>query len=168
MELFREYENKGDTIMQNNESKRFMPYMLCITLIMVMAFMTAGCTSSTKDASSDAQTNQTSNTWPDGSVIGEGNTEFTVTVVDQDGSETKLEIHTDQETVGAALSESGLIDGDEGEYGLYVKTVNGITADYEKDGMYWAFYINDEYAQTGVDATTITEGDSYSLKIEKG
>ena len=70
-------------------------------------------------------------------------------------------------SVGAALQELELIDGEEGQYGLYVTTVNGITVDYDKDGMYWAFYVNDEYAQTGVDATEIKEGDSYALKAEK-
>ena len=52
------------------------------------------------------------------------------------------------------------------DYGLYVKEVNGITADYDVDGTYWAFYINDEYASTGVDSTNITEGDNYSFKVE--
>lgn len=100
------------------------------------------------------------------SVLGEGSTEFALTVVDKDGNETLFEIHTDKETVGEALLELELISGDEGEYGLYVKTVNGITADYDTDGVYWAFYINGEYAMTGVDATPITEGDSYSFKVE--
>ena len=59
-----------------------------------------------------------------------------------------------------------LIAGDESEYGLYVKMVNGITADYDADGVYWAFYINGEYAATGVDSTPITEGESYSFKVE--
>ena len=86
--------------------------------------------------------------------------------MDQEGNETAFEIHTDKETVGEALLELGLIAGDESEYGLYVKTVNGITADYDKDGVYWAFYVNGEYAQTGVDSTSITEGDSYSFKVE--
>ena len=100
------------------------------------------------------------------SVLGEGSAEFALTVVDKDGNETQFEIHTDKETVGEALVELELISGDESEYGLYVKTVNGITADYDTDGVYWAFYINGEYALTGVDATMITEGDSYSFKVE--
>lgn len=102
------------------------------------------------------------------SVVGEGNTVFPFTVVDKDGNETEFEIHTDKETVGEALEELGLIAGDEGEYGLYVKTVNGITADYDADGVYWAFYVNGEYAATGVDSTPIAEGESYSFKAEKG
>ena len=87
-------------------------------------------------------------------------------VKDKDGNETQFEIHTDKETVGEALQELNLIDGEEGEYGLFVKTVNGITADYDADGVYWAFYVNGEYAASGVDVTQITEGDSYALKVE--
>ena len=80
--------------------------------------------------------------------------------------EETFEVHTDKATVGEALLELNFIAGDDSEYGLYVKTVNGITADYDKDGVYWAFYINGEYAQTGVDSTNIAEGDSYSFKVE--
>lgn len=103
----------------------------------------------------------------DGGILGEGSTKFEFAAVDAQGGKTQWEIHTDKNTVGEALQELGLIDGDESEFGLYVKTVNGITLDYDKDGMYWAFYINDEYAQSGVDATEIQEGDIYSLKAEK-
>ena len=87
-------------------------------------------------------------------------------MTDKDGNETQFTIHTDKETVGEALLELNLIAGDESEYGLYVKTVNGITADYDSDGVYWAFYVNGEYATAGVDSTPITEGDSYALKVE--
>jgi len=65
------------------------------------------------------------------------------------------------------LIEHGLIDGDEGPYGLYVKVVNGMTADYDVDKSYWSFYINGEYAMTGVDATEITEGTTYQLVYTK-
>ena len=112
------------------------------------------------DAQSDSQTGT------EGNVLGEGNTQFNFTVVDQDGKETLFEIHTDKEIVGEALQDVGLIEGEEGEYGLFVKTVNGITADYDKDGVYWAFYVNDEYAAEGVDSTKITEGDTYAFKVE--
>ena len=76
-------------------------------------------------------------------------------------------VKTDKTTVGDALLEHGLIAGDESEYGLYVKVVNGITADYDVDQSYWAFYVNDEYAMTGVDATDITEGVTYQLVYTK-
>ena len=78
------------------------------------------------------------------------------------------EIHTDKEIVGEALEELGLILGEESPTGIYVKTVSGITADYDKDGTYWAFYVNGEYAQSGVDSTPIHEGDSFAFRVEKG
>ncbi len=72
-----------------------------------------------------------------------------------------------EENVGDVLVREGLVSGDESQYGLYVKTVNGITLDYDKDQMYWAFYINGEYAMTGVDSTPIEEGAVYAFKPEK-
>lgn len=151
--------------MQTTCRKRLPSCILCIVLIVAMALMTAGCNGKTKDPSSSE--GKSTSAQADGNVLGEGSRQFSLTVSDQDGSETEFEIHTDQETVGAALQELELIAGEEGQYGLYVTTVNGITADFDKDGMYWAFYVNGEYAQTGVDATQIQKGESYSLKLEK-
>ena len=76
-------------------------------------------------------------------------------------------IHTDKETVGAALLEHDLIAGEESAYGLYVKKVNGITADFDVDQSYWAFYINGEMAMTGVDGAQITDGETYRLAYTK-
>lgn len=76
-------------------------------------------------------------------------------------------VKTDKETVGEALIENGIIEGDEGPYGLYIKKVNGITADYDINQCYWAFYIDGEMAMTGVDGTTITEGAIYQLVYSK-
>ena len=66
-----------------------------------------------------------------------------------------------------AANQNNLIAGDESDYGLYVKEVNGITADYDKDGAYWAFYVDGQYAQSGVDTTNIEEGKTYTFKYEK-
>ena len=96
-----------------------------------------------------------------------GQTVFTFKVVGDDSAETLFEIHTDKKTVGEALLELNLIAGDTAEYGLYVKTVNGVTVDYNTDGKYWAFYINGEYAMTGVDSTDITAGAEYSFVVSK-
>lgn len=151
--------------MQMNRNKKSLSCILCMVLIVAMALFTAGCNGSTgKETPSAAGTEASVQT--DDNVLGEGSREFLFTVVDKDGNETQFEIHTDKEIVGDALQELGLISGEEGEYGLFVKTVNGITADYDVDGTYWAFYVNGEYASSGVDTTAITEGDSYSFKVE--
>ena len=152
--------------MQMKSRKKLSSLLLCMMLIVAMAFGTTGC-SDNQNNESPVTTATQENAQSDSNVLGEGNTKFNFIVVDKDGNETPFEIHTNKETVGDALLELELIAGDKGDYGLYVKTVNGITADYDKDGVYWAFYENGEYAQTGVDLTTITEGATYSFKIEK-
>ena len=76
-------------------------------------------------------------------------------------------VKTDKSTVGAALLEHNLIAGEEGPYGLYVKVVNGMTADYDVDMSYWTFYIDGEYAMSGVDTTEIEEGVTYQLVYTK-
>ena len=93
---------------------------------------------------------------------------FAITIVDADGNETTQEITTTKTTVGEALLEKGIVEGENGDYGLYIKSVNGIVADYNTTGTYWAFYINGDYAMTGVEKTDIEEGVSYMLKVEKG
>lgn len=126
-----------------------------------------GDNGSTQGAVQESAQAQMNGVFADGSDLGEGNTEFTLTVTDKDGAESSFTIHTDKENVGDALTEIGIIAGEEGDYGLYVKTVNGVTADYDTDQTYWAFYINGEYASTGVGATPVNAGDTYSFKVEK-
>ena len=138
-------------------------FIICAVLIAAAAFSVTGCGNSEVSAPAPVETAATQTA---ATVLGEGSVGFALTVADKDGNETNFEIHTDKETVGDALSKLGLIDGEEGAYGLYVKTVNGITADYDKDGVYWAFYVNGEYASSGIDLTPVEEGASYSLRIE--
>ena len=98
--------------------------------------------------------------------LGEGSKTFTFKV-DAEGYAVTFTIHTNEETVGAALLTLNLIEGEDSQYGLYVKTVNGILADYDVDGTYWAFYENGEYAMTGVDTTSITVDHIYSFVRSK-
>ena len=146
-----------------NNTKKLFSMLLCMVLIVAMALFTTGCAEKTETNStpSNVQTNA------DVTVKGEGQTVFGFTVVDKDGNETHFEIHTDKQTVGQALLDCQLIEGEEGQYGLYVKTVNGITADYDVDATYCAFYVNGEYAMTGVDITDINVADHYMFKVEK-
>ena len=146
--------------------KKSLSLILCMVLIAAMALFAAGCGNSS-DAEVSSPSDVATNVPADGSVLGEGEKQFTFSVTDLDGNEVSYEIHTDAETVGEALLALELIAGDQGDYGLYVKTVNGVTADYDKDGTYWAFYINGEYAMSGVDTTAVEEGATYAFKVEK-
>ena len=76
-------------------------------------------------------------------------------------------IHTDAETLGAALLEHELIAGEDSQYGIYVKTVNGILADYDVDKSYWGFYQNGEYLMSGVDTTAIVGGEHFEIVYSK-
>ena len=98
---------------------------------------------------------------------GSGAKEFSYKVVDPDGNEVSATIKTDKNSVGEALVELNLIAGETNEYGLYVKSVNNITLDWDKDAMYWGLYVNGEYALTGIDLTEIENGAEYMLKAEK-
>ena len=94
--------------------------------------------------------------------LGKGSKTIMVEVEAEDQKVT-FTIHTDKDTVGDALMEHDLIEGEEGAYGLYVKKVNGITADYDTDKHYWALYVDGEYAMSGVDSTEVKDGVTYRL-----
>ena len=152
--------------MKNKFFNKKLLVTLLIVLIAVMALFIAGCSNNNQDEPISTEPVQT--TEPKSSVIekGEGENAFIFIAVDLDGNNTHYMIRTNKETVGEALIENGLISGDDGEYGLYVKTVNGITLDYDKDGKYWAFYEENTYANQGVDSTPIKEGGVYTFKPE--
>lgn len=163
--------------MRMKQIKKSLSLIFCMMLIVAMALFTSGCndkkteTPVTQEVETSVVVEETTKTTKIASgevtVLGEGENKFLFTVVDKDGVETVFEIHTDKEIVGEALLELELIEGEEGEFGLFVKAVNGIVADYEVDKTYWAFYVNGEYAMSGVDTTTIEEGASYMFRVEK-
>lgn len=72
-------------------------------------------------------------------------------------------VKTDKDTLADALVEHGLISGEETQYGLSVYYVNGIKADWNTDGAYWAVYEGADYATTGVSFIEIEDGDSFKL-----
>lgn len=133
--------------------KRFV--VLFLALIMVFSFVACGTAkddSSTKAPSADSETLQ-----------------FKFYAVDLDGNKSEFTVDfEDGQTVGDALIADELIAGEQGDYGLYVKTVNGITLDYDTDGAYWAFCIGEDMAATGVDDTKATAGAEYSFVATKG
>lgn len=150
--------------MRMNSRKNLLSFLLCMVLTAALALSVCGCNDSNNEPTPPPDESQSQGNV---TVLGEGQTSFFFVVTDADGKETHFEILTDCTVVGDALLELGLIDGEESSYGLYVKTVNGITVDYDKDGAYWAFYINGEYAMTGVDSTDIAKDTAYAFKVEK-
>ncbi len=94
-----------------------------------------------------------------------GNKTITLTVVYADTSTKDFTIKTNEDYLRGALEQENLIAGDESEWGLYVKTVDGVTAD-DAAHQYWALYIGDDYASTGVDSTPVNDGDTFKLALE--
>ena len=94
--------------------------------------------------------------------FGTGKTTVQVEVKVEDRSVT-FTIHTDRTMLGDTLTDHALIAGDVGDYGMYVKVVNGITADYDVDMSYWLLCQNGEALMTAVDGTEIAEGAHYEL-----
>ena len=97
-----------------------------------------------------------------------GEKSIKVEIVDNTGASTVYNHNTDAEYLRQALEEiEGLtIEGEESEYGLYIKSINGVTADYEADEAYWSIYTNGEYANNGVDSEPVHDNDSFSIKYE--
>ena len=141
--------------MKQKNFTRFLAFCFC--LVAIAALLLTGCVE---------QVNTTEAPKIESNQLGEGETAFSLTVIGTDGVEEEFEIRTDKKIVGEALLDVGLIAGEDSEYGLYIKTVNGETLDYETDGKYWAFYIDDAYAMTGVDSTEIDTAATYVLKAE--
>lgn len=106
-----------------------------------------------------------------GPKAAQGSKEYILKVVDDNGETTEYTGHTDAEYLRGALEELEkaddlTIEGEESDYGLFIDTVNGVTADYSKDKAYWALYVNGEYGNYGVDSQPLTDGDIYSLVYE--
>jgi len=144
--------------MNKTNSKRILSAILCMVLIAALALMATGC-SAARIPNDGAGKEQAIS-------LGEGATQFYFTVIDLEGDTTWYDVQTDKTVVGDALLDLKLIEGYESTYGLYVTTVNGITVDYDKDGKYWAFYVDGEYATAGVDSTAIEAGKTYTFKAE--
>ena len=153
--------------MQKKCMKKLLSLILSTMLIVAMAFSMTACGGNNTETPNTEQGTQDTGSSGEATVLGKGATVFGFVVVDKDGKEAKFEVHTDKTTVGEALLELGLIEGEESAYGLYVKKVNGITADYNVDQTYWAFYINGEMAMTGADSTNVEAGATYSFKVTK-
>ena len=156
--------------------KKFISYA-SVLLFFILAFGLAACKNNNDKSQTAAKTQSENETiektglWENAIYLtdtefGEGLNTVVVEITADDNTVT-FTIHTDKETVGDALIENNLIAGDEGEFGLYVKAVNGMTADYDVDQSYWAFYINGEYAMSAVDRTDITDNTLYSLVCTK-
>lgn len=97
----------------------------------------------------------------------EGSKEITVKVVDTDGTENELVYKTDAEYLGQVLLDNKLIEGEQQEFGFFIKSVDGKTADDAKQ-QWWCITKNGEQVVTSVDTTPIQDGEQYELTLKEG
>ena len=95
-----------------------------------------------------------------------GEKRITVELVGKDSART-VELDTDEEYLGPALQSEGLIDGTQSEFGLYITTVDGYTAD-ESAQEWWCLTKGGQSVNTGVDSTPIADGDAFELTLTTG
>lgn len=77
------------------------------------------------------------------------------------------DISTEAEFLGQALSENGIIEGEQGAYGLFITSADGIQAD-ETLQQWWCITKAGEPVATGVDTTPIAQGDCFELTLTTG
>lgn len=83
--------------------------------------------------------------------------------VKADGKSVTLTVHSDNDNLEKILTENKLVEGDQSEFGLYIKKVNGIRADYDADKAYWALCKNGEMTATGASGITVADGEHYEF-----
>lgn len=88
---------------------------------------------------------------------------ITVTVVHKDSTEKIFTYHTDEEYLGPVLVAEGLIQGDNGDFGIMIHTVDGEKADWNVDQGWWQLLVGEESAMTGADSIPIADGDTFTL-----
>lgn len=92
--------------------------------------------------------------------------QFTVTGADGESQTFDLEV-PDGEKLSDALAEAGIISADEAAAG-FVTTVNGETADWDKDSAWWCLTdASGEMTAVGVADIELHDGDSYAFTYTK-
>lgn len=145
-------------ISKNKIKTAILVFLICISTVVLLE----SCKHS-KEADLQGTIAQQNAVYTQDKTFGNGEKTVMVTVITDDNS-VKFTLNTDKDTLGDALKEYGLIEGDNGSYGLYVKKVNGIRADYDSDKAYWAFFKGGSPLEAGVDSTQINSGDSFEIR----
>lgn len=133
--------------------------LMLLACITILCFVSCGEKPGTDDLWANAL-------YTENTEMGSGEVSVTLEVKVLDKS-VEFVINTDKQYLGDALIEHSLIEGETGAYGLYVKKVNGILADFDKDQSYWALKKDGETMMVGVDGAKISDGEHYELEYTK-
>ncbi|MCR5596300.1 MAG: DUF4430 domain-containing protein [Lachnospiraceae bacterium] len=94
-----------------------------------------------------------------------------VEVTDNNGQTKSYDVKTDAEFLSQVMDELSAAgdfsyEGTNGDYGLYITAINGVTADYDADGAYWSIMVNGEYGMYGADSQPVADGDTFGFVYE--
>ena len=142
--------------MRNSKKQSFLKYSVLVLLIAAAAVTLPSCGKTEENPGAES------------GITEQEEITLTIEVVGPDGVSKEHTVTTDSDNLEGAFLDSGFVSGEDGPYGLYIKTVDGITADYDTDGAYWAMYKDGEYLMTGAGDTKIAEGEHYELVYTKG
>ncbi len=132
-----------------------MKKILILLLAVLLAFSLVSC-------KKEENIDESELIYTEGCDLGEGDTTYYLRFKTEKYDIT-FTVHTNETNLGQSLRKTGIVEGDEEEYGLYIKKVNGVRADCNEDKAYWGLYIDGEAAMSGVDGITIAEGETYEL-----
>ena len=144
---------KGNEKIMKKQIKIALALLLCLTSLfcLVACFDKVDATGVWENA-----------TYRSDKEFGKGSKTVQVEVIVEEQSVT-FTVRTDKDMLGEALMEHGLVDGEQGAYGLYVKVVNGMTADYDVNQHYWSFSKNGVGLMTGIDMEPVEDGAHYEI-----
>lgn len=95
-----------------------------------------------------------------------GSKAITLEVLNQEGQTSEYKVQTDAEFLRQAMEEAKdfTFDGEEGDFGFTLYTINGETHNWNVDGSYWCVYVNGEYGMYGIDSQPVKDGDIYRFE----
>ena len=135
-------------------TKQLLSALLCLA-VLLCAFTACGKDPAPENSWENA-------VYTEDTALGEGAKTLSITVSMQENT-VVFTVKTDADTLKDALLPLSLIQGEQQSAGYMVYYVNGVRADYNEDGAYWAIMQGDDYLMTGVDTTPIADGDSYAF-----
>ena len=133
------------------KNKNILTKILALALVVLMAVFTfAACGKADTNSDLDSTASETKTI------------SITVTVVAADKTEKVFNIETTKKNLGDALFQEGLVTEDEHKSGYY-NYIDGVRADYTKDGAWWCFTKGGETVMVGANDLKITDGDKFEI-----
>lgn len=97
----------------------------------------------------------------------DGEKALVIEVVHGDGTINRFDIRTDAEYLAKALLENEIVEDNQTEYGLFILTADGETADASNQE-WWCITKGGESLMTGADDTPVADGETYELTLTVG